>query len=316
MDLSVVIAWVLVFGTLGALIAPRKGLRPVDGFALGAILGILGVAYLALRSDKAPQASQPPQAWGTTTRIQEYGGASPAAAEAAFRTDAEHASRAGWRPISQEWTSNSLRVTYEQVQAAQTSPTPSLTPATVEPRSERMSPMLVAGVALVAIAIGGTAGMAMLGIGPFAGPRTVPLEDIKPYVPAGQLGSWYRDEVIERLTGLGFIGDTEPGEPWQGEYGSHSATVNSDSESLRVEDITVIMAVPDDDDDTIEDVARITASLLNAYAPDSSDFVSDQIRVLSAGGEGTSRVFGDTEVGVYGMVASDGMVVILGFEPA
>jgi len=56
-------------------------------------------------------------------------------------------------------------------------------PEPAQSRSEGMSPVLVAGAAIVAIAIGGIAGMAMLGMGPFAGPRTVPIERIRPYVP-------------------------------------------------------------------------------------------------------------------------------------
>jgi hypothetical protein len=45
--------WVLVFGSICALIAPRKGYTPGGGFAIGAVLGILGVAYLALKDDVA-----------------------------------------------------------------------------------------------------------------------------------------------------------------------------------------------------------------------------------------------------------------------
>ncbi|MEP7360734.1 MAG: zinc ribbon domain-containing protein [Chloroflexota bacterium] len=49
--LIVLLAWVAVFGTIGALIAPRKGLIPRDGFLVAGTLGIFGVAYLALKED-------------------------------------------------------------------------------------------------------------------------------------------------------------------------------------------------------------------------------------------------------------------------
>lgn len=49
----VVLFWVAVFGTIAALIAPRKGYPPTHAFIVGAIFGIFGVAYLATREDVA-----------------------------------------------------------------------------------------------------------------------------------------------------------------------------------------------------------------------------------------------------------------------
>jgi len=49
--LMLVAAWVLVWGTIGALIAPRKGWTPGRGFAFSAVLGIFGIAFLALQPD-------------------------------------------------------------------------------------------------------------------------------------------------------------------------------------------------------------------------------------------------------------------------
>ena len=43
--------WVGVFGTVAALIGPRKGYTPAGAFTIGAIFGIFGVAYLAIRDD-------------------------------------------------------------------------------------------------------------------------------------------------------------------------------------------------------------------------------------------------------------------------
>ena len=44
-------AWFALFGTFGALIAPRKGIRPRDAFILSGIFGIFGIAYIALKED-------------------------------------------------------------------------------------------------------------------------------------------------------------------------------------------------------------------------------------------------------------------------
>jgi hypothetical protein len=45
-------AWVALFGTIGALIAPGKGLSPGVGFVVAGIFGIFGVAYIALLTPK------------------------------------------------------------------------------------------------------------------------------------------------------------------------------------------------------------------------------------------------------------------------
>lgn len=46
--------WAIVWGVIGALIAPRKGWTPGGGFALCALFAIFGVAYLATRPDVEP----------------------------------------------------------------------------------------------------------------------------------------------------------------------------------------------------------------------------------------------------------------------
>lgn len=51
MDWTWLLWWVVVFGTLAALIGPRKGYSPLGAFTIGAIFGIFGVAFLALRED-------------------------------------------------------------------------------------------------------------------------------------------------------------------------------------------------------------------------------------------------------------------------
>lgn len=43
--------WVALFGSIGALIGPRKGLLPRDGFIIAGVFGIFGVAYVALKED-------------------------------------------------------------------------------------------------------------------------------------------------------------------------------------------------------------------------------------------------------------------------
>ena len=50
--------WVLVFGSIGALIGPRKGYTPGGGFAIAGIFGIFGIAYLALRPDVQDEPTQ------------------------------------------------------------------------------------------------------------------------------------------------------------------------------------------------------------------------------------------------------------------
>lgn len=54
-DLILVYAAVgLVCGIVGALIAPRKGMSPGVGFAVGFLLSLIGLAWIAIQSDKAP----------------------------------------------------------------------------------------------------------------------------------------------------------------------------------------------------------------------------------------------------------------------
>lgn len=44
-------AWVTLFGTIGAVVAPRKGRTPWSGFVLAGIFGIFGIAYLVVQPD-------------------------------------------------------------------------------------------------------------------------------------------------------------------------------------------------------------------------------------------------------------------------
>ncbi len=46
-----------LFGTIGALIAPRKGLLARDGFIVAGVIGIVGVAHLALKEEVLPYAA-------------------------------------------------------------------------------------------------------------------------------------------------------------------------------------------------------------------------------------------------------------------
>lgn len=192
---------------------------------------------------------------------------------------------------------------------------PALAFEPAQPPSEGTSPLLVAGVGLVAVAIGGVAGMAMLGMGPFAGTRTVPVEDIRPYVTAAPQvvpGSWSRGDVISTLRSIGFAGDGS-GEPWRGEYGHHSATVWSDGAAASR--ILVTLGFPDDEEGATDEAGAITAVLLGSYAPGATDFVSRQLQRIGDGKEGGSSVFDGVEVGVSAEFATDGWVLGLSFEP-
>jgi hypothetical protein len=46
--------WVALWGTLGALVAPRKGQPPSYGFVVAGLFSIFGLAYLALKPDVTP----------------------------------------------------------------------------------------------------------------------------------------------------------------------------------------------------------------------------------------------------------------------
>ena len=50
-ELWALVAWAMIWGIVGALIAPRKGYTPGGGFAIGAVFAIFGIAYLALQPD-------------------------------------------------------------------------------------------------------------------------------------------------------------------------------------------------------------------------------------------------------------------------
>jgi hypothetical protein len=47
-----ILAWILVWGTITALIGPRKGWTPLGAFGIGAIFGFLAVIFLALKPDR------------------------------------------------------------------------------------------------------------------------------------------------------------------------------------------------------------------------------------------------------------------------
>lgn len=49
--LLVLAAWVALWGTLGSLVAPRKGYPPSWGFMVAGVFALLGVAYIALKPD-------------------------------------------------------------------------------------------------------------------------------------------------------------------------------------------------------------------------------------------------------------------------
>lgn len=54
----ILLLW-LLFGIIGALIANNKGRSSCGGFALGVLLGPIGVLIVALLSRQEPQASTP-----------------------------------------------------------------------------------------------------------------------------------------------------------------------------------------------------------------------------------------------------------------
>lgn len=108
------IGWVAIFGTLSALIGPRKGKDPKEAFFWGAILGIFGLALLAIQPDDplppkplASALADPAQ----PTRVKVY----QPGQEAYFRQDQADAAANGWHPVARDFTPDgSLRVTYRK----------------------------------------------------------------------------------------------------------------------------------------------------------------------------------------------------------
>lgn len=100
LDLITIVVWVTIWGTLGALIAPRKGRPPSWGFAIGAFLAVFGVAYIALQPDMTPEERD------VEDRIlrKRFRARSREAALAAFESDRPLARRAGWEPFAERWT--------------------------------------------------------------------------------------------------------------------------------------------------------------------------------------------------------------------
>jgi hypothetical protein len=184
-------------------------------------------------------------------------------------------------------------------------------------RSGGSSPLLIAGVGLLAVVIGGVAGMAMIGAGPFETRRTVALEDITPYVtpaPKPVAGSWSKVDVIATLGSIGFVGDTEPGDTWEGGFEDHSVIVHSAGNA--VTGMELILSIPAGDDDAAHEAGVVIGTLLSYYAPDAGDFVTDQIDRVVDGKKGQSRTFGDAKVSTLGSVTTDGFLFVLGLEPA
>lgn len=46
-----ILGWIAVWGTICALIGPRKGWEPMGAFGIGALFGPFAVVFLALKND-------------------------------------------------------------------------------------------------------------------------------------------------------------------------------------------------------------------------------------------------------------------------
>lgn len=114
MLLAVILFWVLVFGTICALIGPRKGRTPVESFIFGAVFGIFAVVGMALMKDD-PLPPAPPISTladpSLPTRVKVY----QPGQETYFRQDQADAAAHGWHPVGRDFTPDgSLRVTYRK----------------------------------------------------------------------------------------------------------------------------------------------------------------------------------------------------------
>ncbi len=98
--LLALIFWVALWGTLGALVAPRKGYPPSYGFGVAGVLGILGLAYLALKPDAAAPRATTPRPGEV---IRRYSGRTRPEAEAAYHADLPAAQWAGYEPYRRYW---------------------------------------------------------------------------------------------------------------------------------------------------------------------------------------------------------------------
>jgi len=110
MAFGAIIAWVVVFGTICALIGPRKGKTPAESFVFGAVFGIFAVVGMALMQDARPAAPDrgPDPVQPTRVRVYEPG------REDWLRRDQADAAAHGWFPVARDFASDgSLRVTYE-----------------------------------------------------------------------------------------------------------------------------------------------------------------------------------------------------------
>lgn len=129
------------------------------------------------------------------TRTKSYPGLFRSQAEDAFRRDASEAAGHGWHPVSQHWNGTELLVTYAYGQPRPPTTAPSGQPSAPSARpSGTASAGGSSAVARVVLVLGGVSlavvsVLMLLGVGPFApARRTVPLEDIKPYVVPGFAG--------------------------------------------------------------------------------------------------------------------------------
>lgn len=110
---GIVIGWVLVFGTICALIGPRKGRTPGESFVFGAVFGIFAVVGMALmRDDPLPPPAPRSIPDTAPTRVKVY----RPGEEARFRHDQGEAAENGWYPVARDFAPDgSLRVTYRKV---------------------------------------------------------------------------------------------------------------------------------------------------------------------------------------------------------
>ncbi len=112
MGWSLILGWVLIFGTICALIGPRKGRTPVESFIFGAVFGIFAVVGMALmRDDPLPPPPPPERPTMLPTRTKVY----LPGQESYFAADQKDAIAHGWQPVARDFTPDgSLRVTYRK----------------------------------------------------------------------------------------------------------------------------------------------------------------------------------------------------------
>ncbi len=146
---------------------------------------------------------------------------------------------------------------------------------------------------------------------PQATAKPQPARTARPAATPRVSGFGTRDEIVSFWEDLGFTGgmsDLNTGEKrWLGrDDSSDMVEVTGPADGVTSLSLTVAVS-----NDTADSAGTLMGLWLITYAPGSTDYVSNGINRLAAGGSGGSKRFGHVRVGVDGILATDGMIVIV-----